>query len=297
MLESIHDIIVPTDFSKLSDAAVNSAAQLARDRDATLHLLHVVRLPFVHTTYDVNVPQFVWDGLRDEVHAQMDSVRERLTSLGIDRVERLISENLQPAEFIAKHARELDADLVVMATHGRKGLTHAFLGSIAEKVLRTCPKPVLAVRQAGLSEHGIRRVLVATDFSPHSDRAKALAASLAGSSNATIDLVHVLEEAPEYAIRVTPEIAEFEAQARARTHERLEAAGADLQKSGIEVRTHLRKGYPPEVISQLATDCESDLIVMGTHGHRGFDRLSLGSVAERTLRLAGCPVLTTRVEA
>ncbi|MBW2422438.1 MAG: universal stress protein [Deltaproteobacteria bacterium] len=297
MLESIRNIIVPTDFSELSEAAVRSAARLARGHDATIHLLHVVRLPFVHTTYDMNVPQSVWDGLRDEVRVQMDGVCERLASEGLTRVERLISENLQPAEFIEQHARALEADLVVLATHGRRGLAHAFLGSIAEKTLRTCPVPVLAVKQDGLPAEGVRRVLVAIDFSKHSDQAQALAASLARGCGASIDLLHVLEEAPEYAIRVTPQIAQLEAQARAQSAERLEAAAAELEKAGFSVRTHLQKGYPPDVITRKAKSCESDLIVMGTHGHRGFDRLSLGSVAERTLRLAPCSVLTTRVEA
>lgn len=297
MPESIHDIIVATDFSELSDAAIRSAVVLARGHDATIHLLHVVRLPFVHTTYDVNVPQFVWDGLRDEVRLQMDEVSTRLASEGIVRVEQLISENLQPAEFIEQHARALAADFVVLATHGRRGLAHAFLGSVAEKTLRTCPAPVLAVKQQGLPEEGIRRVLIAVDFSKHSDRALELAVSLARTSGASIDLLHVLEEAPEYAIRVSPEIAEFEARARAKSAERLESAGAALEKTGLSVRTHLQKGYPPDVISRRAASCKSDLIVMGTHGHRGFDRLALGSVAERTLRLAPCAVLTTRVEA
>ena len=184
----------------------------------------------------------------------------------------------------------------MLATHGRRGLAHAFLGSIAEKTLRTCPSPVLAVKQNGIPEEGLRRVLVAIDFSDHSDRAQALAASLARSFGASIDLLHVLEEAPEYAIRVTPAIAELEAQARARSAERLEAAGATLEQAGFSVRTHLQQGYPPDLISRQAESCESDLIVMGTHGHRGFDRLTLGSIAERTIRLAPCSVLTTHAE-
>lgn len=297
MLESIRNIIVATDFSELSDTAVRSAARLARGHEATIHVLHVVRLPFVQTTYDVNVPQSVWEGLRDEIRVQMDAVCERLAAEGVTRIERLISENLQPAEFIEQHARSLEADLVVLATHGRQGLAHAFLGSIAEKTLRTCPSPVLVVKQEGIPEQGLRRILVASDFSEHSNHAQALAVSLARSSGASIDLLHVLEEAPEYAIRVAPEIAEFEAQARAQSMERLEAAGAELEKTGLSVRTHLEKGYPPDLISRQAASSESDLIVMGTHGHRGFDRLALGSIAERTIRLAPCSVLTAHAEA
>ncbi|MBW1881967.1 MAG: universal stress protein [Deltaproteobacteria bacterium] len=298
MLESIENIIVPTDFSELSEIAVQSAARLARGQQATIHLLHVVRLPFLHTTYDINVPQSVWDGLRDEMRVQMDETCERLAAAGVTRVERLISEAPQPAEFIEQKVRALDADLVVMATHGRKGLAHAFLGSIAEATLRTCPAPVLAIKGEGIiGDKAIQRILVPIDFSIHFERVRDLAVSLAKRFDASIDLLHVLDEAPIHARRYAVELADLEAQARATSSERLAAAVDKIEEAGLQVRTHLYKGHPPEVIAKQAAQDESDLIVMGTHGYRGFTRIALGSVAERTLRLAPCSVLTTRAEA
>jgi nucleotide-binding universal stress UspA family protein len=297
VLESIENIIVPTDFSQLSEIAVQSAARLARGQQATLHLLHVTRLPLLHTTYDVNIPQSVWDGLRNEIQEQMDETCERLAAAGVSRVEQLISEFAQPAEFIQQTVRALDADLVVMATHGRKGLAHAFLGSITEETLRACPAPVLAIKGKGIGDEAIQRILVPLDFSIHSAQARDLAVSLAKRFDASIDLLHVLDEAPSYAQGFSVEIAGLEAQARATSTERLETASAEIKKAGLKVRTHLHKGYPAEVIAEQATQDESDLIVMGTHGYRGFSRFALGSVAERTLRLAPCSVFTTRAEA
>lgn len=294
MLDPIRHILLPTDFSPLAETALESAARLARRDDATCHLLHVIRLPFVHTTYDMNVPQSVWDALREQADRELDAAEERLRAAGVRHVERLISENLPPAEFIAQHARALEADLVVIATHGRQGLAHAFLGSIAEKTVRTCPAPVLAVKEAGIPEAGLQRILVAVDFSPPAERAESLAAGLARPAGATIELMHVLEGAPEYALRVVPEIARLEAKARERVVERLKARKEALEASGLDVQTYLAEGSPDEQITQHAAASKADLIVMGTHGHRGLDHLTLGSVAERTLRLAPCPVLTTR---
>jgi nucleotide-binding universal stress UspA family protein len=227
----------------------------------------------------------------------MDETCERLAAAGISRVERLISEFPQPAEFIEQKVRALDADLVVMATHGRRGLAHAFLGSIAEKTLRTCPAPVLAIKGKGIRNETIQRILVPLDFSIHSEQARDLAVSLAKRVDTSIDLLHVLDQAPPYTQGFSAEIADLEAQARATSTERLAAAADKIEEAGLQVRTHLCKGYPAEVIAKQAADDESDLIVMGTHGYRGFTRIALGSVAERTLRLAPCSVLTTRADA
>ena len=71
MLESIGTILVATNFSELSTAAVKSAASLAMPDNAAVHLLHVIRLPIVHTTYDVNVPEAVWEGIRQGTRERM----------------------------------------------------------------------------------------------------------------------------------------------------------------------------------------------------------------------------------
>jgi nucleotide-binding universal stress UspA family protein len=226
----------------------------------------------------------------------MDATCEGLAAAGVSRIERLISENLQPAEFIAQHVRALEADLVVMATHGRRGLAHAFLGSVAEETLRTCPAPVVAIKGQGIADEGVRRILVPLDFSVHSQKAMELAISVAKRFDASVDLIHVLDEAPDYAIRLSPRIAEFEAQARETCDERLQSAKDEVGEAGVQVRSHLQQGFPPEVIAEKAASDGADLIVMGTHGYRGFARVALGSVAERTLRLAPCSVLTTYAE-
>ena len=78
--------------------------------------------------------------------------------------------------------------------------------------------------------------------------------------------------------------------------EHLETMGREIRAAKLSVKTHLRKGLAVEMIASEAERLESDLIVMGTRGHTGFAHVSLGSVAERTLRLAPCSVLTTRSE-
>lgn len=298
MLHSRHEpairkIIVPTDFSDLSEVAARSAAWLARPEAASIHLLHVIRLPFLHTAYDLNVPEAVWEGLRMEAHRRMDQTCRELEGLGVTDIHPIVAESLQPPEAIAESVRKLGADLVVMATHGRRGLEHALLGSVTERTVRTCPVPVLSVRGKGISESPIGRILLATDFSSHAERALSLACSFAKRFNAHIDVLHILDYSPDYIRYFSAQLASFEKQVRVMAGEHLEATGGQIGAANLSVKTHLREGLTVEMIASEANRLESDLIVMGTHGRTGFAHLALGSVAEKTLRLAPCSVLTT----
>jgi nucleotide-binding universal stress UspA family protein len=296
MLNSIRKIIVPTDFSDLSGIAARTAAWLAMPEAASVHLLHVIRLPLLHTTYDLNVPEAIWQGLRKAMHERLDETKQELEGLGVTDVHQIVSESLQPAEAIAQSVKKLDADLVVMATHGRQGLKHALLGSVTERTLRTSAVPVLCVKGRGITETPIERILLATDFSTHSKQALSLACSFAKRSGAQIDVLHILDESPDYIKYLSAEIVAFEKQAHALAGDQLDAVGAQIKAANLSAKTHLRKGRAVEMVASEAERLGSDLIVMGTHGHSGFARVTLGSVTERTLRLAACSVLATHAD-
>jgi nucleotide-binding universal stress UspA family protein len=294
MSKSTRKIIVPTDFSDLSDMAARSAAALAMPEAASIHLLHVIRLPFLHTTYDLNVPESIWEVLRNGTHERLDETTRELEQLGVIDVNQIVSESLQPAEAIVQSVQELDADLVVMATHGRQGIEHALLGSVTEQTVRTSPVPVLSVKEPGISEAGIQRILLAIDFSSYSDQVISLACSFAENHGAHVDVLHVLDETPDYIKFLSAEVVAFEERARAMAGDRLEGIGATVRAANLSVKTHLRKGRAVDVLVSEADRLKTDVIVMGTHGHTGFTRVALGSVAARTLRLARCSVLTIR---
>ena len=293
MLETIRRIIVPTDFSDLSDIAMRSAVALGRRDSASIHLLHVIRLPFLHTNYDVNVPEAIWEGIRKGTQERMDAARKQLLEAGVAEVEQIVSESLRPAEAIEKFAEEREADLVVMATHGRAGIKHSFIGSITERTLRTSSVPVLAIKDTGAEGLPIRRILVPTDFSPPSQEATRLACSLAERFGAAIDVLYVLEGWPGYLQFASAEAIDFETRAQAAMGDRLESVKTEMSRSNLSVSAHLRKGIAADVIVDEADRLGADLIVMGTHGHRGIAHLALGSVTERSLRMAPCSVLTT----
>ncbi|HKE83095.1 MAG TPA: universal stress protein [Vicinamibacterales bacterium] len=132
-------ILVPTDFSPTSDAALHYATQMALALGARLYLMHVPGKTGEH--FEANYPLGRFE----------TATRERLSSfLTKDELEQLRPEYAlrvgAPAEEIVRYADLCDADLIIMGTHGRTGIAHALIGSVAEQVARVAPCPVLLVR-------------------------------------------------------------------------------------------------------------------------------------------------------
>jgi nucleotide-binding universal stress UspA family protein len=139
-------------------------------------------------------------------------------------------------------------------------------------------------------------IVVPTDFSDCSEEAWALAKRVAGSLGSEVVLAHVFVEPILYGdppLVVDTAWQLFE-QGRKWVEEELEKWASAARALGITVRTIVRTGSANEEIVNLATDERAELIIMGTHGRTGLNRLLLGSVADRVIRLAPCPVLTVR---
>lgn len=140
------------------------------------------------------------------------------------------------------------------------------------------------------------KILHPTDFSACAEQARAQAIRLARALEAEIILFHVSVETPLYAegmLAAGTVQRVYEAQ-RKWAEEALEARAAETRAAGVPARWKLTRGVPFDAIVQAAAEEGADMIVMGTHGRRGLEGLLLGSVANRVVRLAGCPVLTVR---
>jgi nucleotide-binding universal stress UspA family protein len=149
MTESITRILVPVDFSACSDRAVRYAATLAGQVGASVEVLHVVE-DFTYgafsEVYVPNVPALIEEAINSAVD-RLTPLKDEMFPPGAD-VETVVSVG-RPALTIVEHATAGQFDLIVMGTHGRTGLSHLFMGSVAEHVVRTAPCPVLTVRDAG----------------------------------------------------------------------------------------------------------------------------------------------------
>jgi nucleotide-binding universal stress UspA family protein len=297
-MDRIRNIVVPTDFSALSQAAAARAVTLARLDAASIHLVHAVRFPLLATPHEVSVPAAVWEGVRRAAQERLEAARKALEAKGVSTVTAEIPDSGDAAQAIAAAVEAYAADLVVMGTHGHGGLKHAFLGSVAERTLRSVDCPVLAVKEdPATAGEPITRILLAVDFSVHSDRAVEVAAALGKRLAASVDVIHGFDLPRDYYIPyASPFGVELEQKIQASANARLESVRERLRESQLPVTLHSRRGQPSVVIAEVAAGIGCQLIVMGTRGDSGLSHVLLGSVAERTLRTAPCSVLVVKAE-
>jgi nucleotide-binding universal stress UspA family protein len=143
----------------------------------------------------------------------------------------------------------------------------------------------------------ITRILVPTDFSDTSDTALTYARSLADSLGASLHLVHVFDDSYADAMLADASAAVYEsmrATAMGTARRKLQRRMPPAERRRLFGTTSMIDGTPATAIVDYANEHDIDLIVMGTHGRRGFAHLLLGSVAEQVVRTAKCPVLTVR---
>jgi len=142
------NILVATDFSQASYLAIDAAALLAASLDAQITLLHVFDpAPFASAALPMQPVDIVGNSrdMAERIQAGLQELREARLK-GVAKVDTKIVEHASAADGICQAARQLGSDLIVVATHGRTGLAHLLLGSVAENVVRNAPCPVLTLR-------------------------------------------------------------------------------------------------------------------------------------------------------
>ncbi len=293
-------ILVPVDFSPPSQAALAYAVCLADEFDAALDVLHAgAPIPVIPTGVGVPSTTLVAAGGMTELLQERERVgRERLLGEVLPYVDdhdiSLHWGDGDAAETIARMAESKDAHLVVMGTHGRSGVARALIGSVAERTLRLCDRPVLLVRSRGeeamTAVFPPRRIVAPTDFSEAAEAGVEVAADLAKRFGATLELVHALPlvSGAPFGFDFAGEGIEGMVQGL------LNLEAETLRDKGLSVNGHLLDASAASAIVRVAEETAADLVVLASHGRGGVKRLVLGSVAERSTRLAPCPVLVVR---
>jgi nucleotide-binding universal stress UspA family protein len=294
----VRRVLCPTDFSPCATQALEAATLVARSFGAQLHVFHAIVLheedPHspAHHLPDVAEMETILAGAAASRMAE-DIAPHRRAALPIVEAQR---RGPFAAPTILSYAAEVGADLIVMGSHGRRGIAHLLLGSVADEVVRraSCPVMVVPGHEDEPKLGAIERILVPLDFSEPSTAALAAARDLAVRWTARLQLLHVVEEQINpsfYAVGVTSLLQqrpEIRTASTAEMQRRLaEAGGGDADAFVVE-------GRAAREIVGFAADHATDLIVMATHGLSGWERLLLGSVAERVIRTAPCAVMVVR---
>jgi len=298
MTLNINSILFPTDFSDVAEGAFAHAAHLALRYHATIHVFNVVSPEDGDDTNPMNfLPvQPAEGGDADDTAVQHVEVQTATQERGTVPVVYSQTDSPSPSEAIISYARDQDVDLVVMGTHGRRGMDRLLSGSVSEEVVRGAPCPVFTVLATEAEDHvpTISRVLAPVDLSDQSDLIVNHATALADAYDAPLDLLHVVEEAAypsAYGLDpLTPALPDVQDRAR----EALETLAGELDLRPGPVNVHVMAGNAARDIVEFADEQGADLIVMATHGRTGLERFLIGSVAEKVVRRARCPVFTLK---
>lgn len=286
----IQRILCPIDFSEASGHALEHAVTSARWYGGQITVLHVYREP---PSDDVGVLPPI------EPQDVVEKVRRFCASAMIGGPPEIVVTEGNPSKEIVRLAERMPADLLVMGTHGRGGFERLFLGSVAEKVLRTTRSPVFTVpppvQTPAASPVLYKTILCPVDFSDASSRALEYAVSLAKEAGARLILLHVVEgvndQPREMAHFTVPEYGRYlEEDAMAR----LKAAIPGEARAGFTLEERVAVGKAYREILRIAADTGAELIVMGVHGRGAVDHWLFGATAHHIIREATCPVLTLR---
>lgn len=274
-------ILVPLDGSRLAARVLGPVRRLLGP-GAQLTLLRVVE-PQSEAEHD-RTP-----AVEAAIKAQLVQTRELLGDGASIEAQVLRGD---PADEIARYARDAGQDLVAMATHGRSGVERWVRGSVAERVLRACEVPLLLCNPFALEPRDrgpFERVLVPLDGSPTSARIVPLVEQVARAHASRVTLLRV---EPMIISEVPSPVVSGSLWDPAPLESSLEPQRAALAAAGVPVEA--RAAYGVVAAEVLRAAREADLLAMTTHGRSGVSRWWFGSVAEQVLRHAPCPLLVLR---
>jgi nucleotide-binding universal stress UspA family protein len=290
----IQKVLFPTDFSNDAEQALDHAILFAKEFGAELHVLHATEL----LNDDPHNPAFhlpdsgeIFDRVREVTNSEMGQLisRHPVSDLKLERVQRRGS---SASATILEYIEEAGIDLVVMGTHGRRGVARALIGSVAAKVVQLSPCPVMTLRllETERKRERIAKIAVPIDFSTPATHALSVAADLAARYQASLQLVHVVEN---YALP------DFYGPQHGERDELADQCKTELGKlmKGIEVPFTAHVAHAKRAADGIGEFLEqngSDLVVISTQGLTGLSRFLIGSTAERVITLASCPVFALR---
>lgn len=252
-------VLVASDGSEFSAGAVREAIRVAHKCGAQLYALTVVQ---TNPEYEALAPRLVAQADAD-ARTNLAKIQADAHAQGVT-CETLVRHGAQIYAEVVAAAEELNVDLIIVGRRGRSGLLRLLMGGTAKKIVGFAHRPVMVVpRTADIVG---KDLLVATDGSPYSDAAAVTAAELGKLCDTTVTVLSV-----DDGKSVT------NAQAV------VEHTTALMAAAGARVQGEVGRGRPDEVIVRTAEAHKVGLIVLGSHGHTGLERLLMGSVSERVI--------------
>ena len=242
----------------------------------------------------VEAPQIV-EAMGEEAERTVADSVTKLERSGIKITSAVVPG--RPVNVLIDTAGDFDASLIVVGSHGRGAIKSMVLGSVSADVVAHAEAPVLVARQPGVA-----RILLAWDGSAAAGEAANLLLEWPVFEDSIVRVASVAHGGPDWMSSVhwstpTPDAAITSVGDEPSLNHHVELAedmAGRLSRGGLDARADVREGDPADEILSVARSWQADLIVMGTHGRTGLQRLVLGSVAQHVIAHAPCSVLVVR---
>jgi len=267
-------LLLTSDRSEFSEGAIREAINLAKTCSSKLYVISVAEEPDIREFAD-SYPLVATEKLERDTRVHLESLKERAEKEGVvcEIIER---RGPKTYEYIIDEAGKNNVEMIIMGRRGRTGLMRLMMGSVTARVIGHSPCKVLVVPRA--ARINFEKILIPTDGSIFSELASREAISIAKRTGSSLIVLSVAKKdenlsLAEASVGMVKEVAE---------------------KEGIKVEAVTLKGEPHEVIVNAAEKKNAGFIVVGSHGRTGLEKLLMGSVTERVIGHAGCPILVVR---
>ncbi|HEX9714631.1 MAG TPA: universal stress protein [Desulfurivibrionaceae bacterium] len=274
-------ILVAYDGSSSAQNALSLASQLAREDKSWIKVLAVVP-PYQGDLELIGVSD-IKEAITGPGQELLAEARQLADREGVHILTNL--EQGEPYEQIVHVAEEESCDLIIMGRRGKGRMERALIGSVTARVIGHTGKDVLVIPENGTLSW--ENILLATDGSTCSDNALARSLEIAQERKAKLSAVSVVYTNDEF-YAVGQEVMKELYQEADKVLDKVRKWAGDL---GVQAELFVRDGEPHQAITDLAAEISASLIVMGSHGRKGLTRLLMGSVTERVIGYADCPVL------
>jgi len=286
----VERLLLSTDGSEYSEGAIREAIKLAKKCSSKLWVMSVVES---NPEFEALAPQ-ITEKAGKTAREHIEALQARAKKEGVD-CNGIVHQGEDSYKYIVDEAAKNKISMIVMGRRGRTGLRRLMMGSVTSRVIGHAPCNVLVVPRAAKVE--FKNILVATDGSKYSAAAASEAIGLAKRNKSKLTVISVVPSE-----LMTPTDIEFsmpqrELIAEKEMHEAEKNAKAvkdAAQKEGVAVQAFVMSGKPSDAIIETARERGADLIILGSHGKTGIERLLMGSVAERVIVLAACAVLVVK---
>lgn len=283
-------LLLATDGSAFSEGAIREAIRLAKRCSSTLSAISVIE---TNPEYSTIAPQLL-EKSEKAARQHLESVKAQAKKEGVD-IATSILEGEDSYNYIAEEASKAKASIIVMGRRGRTGLKRLAMGSTTARVIGHAACNVLVVPKAATVE--FKNIVVATDGSKFSTAAASEAIGIAKKNKSALTVIAVVPAElatptdVDFSMTQQELIADKEMRVAEKNARAVKEAAA---KEGVTVQAFVMSGKPADAIIETAKEKKADLIMLGSHGRTGLERLLMGSVAERVIVLSDCAVLVVK---